>query len=164
MAGLKRVVVCSLVLAACQSQEVHQAGGGSPGRRIEDFERVFAPMLERASVAANRLSIDVSRELWDRFGYPSRSNVHDFSFDPGPPSVYRFRNSKGGLSLPLKFVIGRQTFLIVGSAEIRVHRAGPARLDIEAQGDVVVHRALGDPETVASLRVQDGKWEAGRVR
>lgn len=161
MVGLKQLLVATvfpLVLAACQSSPAPR-GKPAPGRTLADMERVLAPMQERLSVFASRLKVDVSRELFDKFSYPSDSDRHQMRFTPGPPSTYRFRNIGGGVDVPMKFVIGKQTYLVLGTAELRVHWTGPARLDLEAGGTIIVNRPRSAPRDAAFLRVHDGKWE-----
>ncbi len=162
MVGLKLAVGCVAILAAACAGDPAAASGAPSGRgivrTIAALEQVFAPMKQPLSVAADRLVVDVSRELWDRFGYPAHGPRHSMKRTPGSPTVYRFENVGGGLSLPLKFVIGKQTYLIVKSALFRIHREGPARLKLVASGSVVVQRPGVGPKSVAYLAVEHGQW------
>lgn len=146
-------------LAACQTTVEQEPRVFAAEATVRGLKHVFEPMNERASVAADVLEVHVSRQLWDRFSHPSDGVWHALRFEPGPPSTYRFFNKTGGLSVPLKFVIGEQTWLIVKEARIFVHGGGAPRLDIQAKGSVIVSKKGQPPRQISSLEVSDGKWE-----
>ena len=163
----KLVAPLALVaLVACKGGSDREPEDPAPDRQFASSElmaelnRVFAPMDERLSAAANVLEIDVSRALYDRFTNPARSEVHQLSFDPGPPSVYRYKNVGGGFDLPLKFVIGKQTWLVTQGAIVRVHGGTTPRFELRASGDVLLQRPKLPPQRAREVVVRDATWSA----
>ena len=155
-------LVVLLAVAGCKSG----GGGAAPDRNfasgelIAELDRVFAPMNEPLSAATNVLEIDVSRALYIRFANPARSQVHQIQFEPGPPSTYRYKNlSHGTQDLPLKFVIGKQTWLVTQSAIVRVHSGPQARFELRARGDVIIQRPRRSPEMADEIVVRDASWK-----
>jgi hypothetical protein len=146
-----------LAAAGCAGVEVEPVSGE---RTAQSLDAAFAPMQDELSVLCDRLEVDLSRELWDRCGYSSNQAFHQLDRQPGPPAVYAFRNERGGVTLPLKFKIGRQTWLVTEAAVFRLHGSGKARFELMAVGNVVVSRTGRQPEPIGELRVEGGRWAA----
>lgn len=154
-----------LPLAACEGMRVVEKA--APKKLLgqaaaDELERLFAPMQQLGTVACNVLTVRTSRALWDRFTYPVRSRVCKIDFETGidapsgKASRYTFQNL-GGPDFPLKFVIGKRKFLVLGGAKLEVH-SGPPRFDLAAEGNVLSMVKGGQASERSAVRVEEGRW------
>ena len=151
-----------LVLVACKASG--DDGSSEPKKLLsadtaQRLEQLFEPMQTSGSVACNHLEVKTHRALWDRFTYPTRTRVCEIVFKTGTDggaSRYEFRNI-GGVDYPMKFVIGKRNFLVLGTASLEVF-GGEPRFEIAANGNVLAQEAGASVEEGETVRVENGSW------
>lgn len=164
MSGIRRLALCAVLLVCATSCQGTKTETPEPKKLLanetaQELERLFAPMQETGTIACNTLRVRTHRALWDRFTYPVRSRVCELIFEKGGEggvSRYRFKNV-GGVDYPLKFVIGKRTFLVLGRALLEV-AAGEPRFDVVAEGNVIAQEQGGKARDASFVRVEGGRW------
>ena len=152
-------------MASCETQKADPVSEAPP-RTVQTLTAVERPLREPESgfvtILCDQLTVDLSREIYiadvmKKFVDTYHMMTRD---ERSRPVEETFKNTSGGLRVPLEFRILSTRFLVIQSARFRVYSKGEARLDLTAEGHVqIIEKGAKAPRDVKRLRVSEGVWK-----
>jgi hypothetical protein len=127
-------------------------------RVAEASARLLSPFQAPRAIVADRLEIEYSANFDSEIARPAISpGVQELSVHrTSTATEYRYRNVRGGTQLPLKFMIGNSTFVVLQHAVLRIPEGrADLRLTALAVGRVVVAEA-GTSREGSELTIESG--------
>ncbi len=166
---MARIVRCLLgltwilgSLCSCETQKVDPLETTQP-RDFQTLTEVMRPLREpksgSVSVLCDELVVDLSREIYVTDVMKKFSNNYHLQTrdERTKPVVETFRNTTGGLRNPLEFWFHQVRFVVLKSAEFRLHYSGKARFDLIGQGHVEIFEdGAKAARKVTTLEISDG--------
>ncbi len=130
---------------------------------VRELERLRAPFQTERTIVADRVEIEMSANFYGtEWGAPSIDrSLHEFSSKKeANRDEYRWTNRAGGPQVPLRFMVGKQRFVVLRSASLHVLGGGQAVVfGVTAAGAVSILEGTARRD-VAEFRIEDGVLRA----